>query len=166
MRMTIRDAADFFTDLDLSSEQKAIAGRILTEIKHRLDLLVRVGLGYITLDRLSSSLSGGESQRIQLATALGSTLVGALYVLDEPSIGLHARDSRRLVEILQSLKSLGNTVLVVEHDAEIMKSADHIIDLGPRAGELGGEVVYQGDYASLVQNPASLTGKYLRQELQ
>ena len=165
MRMTIRDAADFFAELELSSEQKAIAGRILAEIRHRLDLLVRVGLGYIALDRLSSSLSGGESQRIQLATALGSTLVGALYVLDEPSIGLHPRDSRRLIDILKSLKSLGNTVLVVEHDAEIMKSADHIIDLGPRAGELGGEVVCQGDYSSLINNSTSLTGKYLNKML-
>jgi len=165
MRMTIRNAADFFANLKLSSGQKAIAGRILSEIQHRLDLLVRVGLGYIALDRLSSSLSGGESQRIQLATALGSTLVGALYVLDEPSIGLHARDSRRLTEILKSLKSLGNTVLVVEHDAEIMKSADHIIDLGPRAGEIGGEVIHQGDYTSLTKNSASLTGKYLCEEL-
>ncbi|MBN2320451.1 MAG: excinuclease ABC subunit UvrA [Acidobacteria bacterium] len=165
MRMTIRNAAVFFAGLELTSEQKAIAERILSEINHRLDLLVRVGLGYIALDRLSSSLSGGESQRIQLATALGSTLVGALYVLDEPSIGLHPRDSRRLIDILQSLKSLGNTVLVVEHDAEIMKSADHIVDLGPRAGELGGEVVYQGDYASLAKNPASLTGKYLGRKL-
>jgi excinuclease ABC subunit A len=164
MRMTISAASDFFAGLELSTEQKAIAERILSEIKHRLNLLVRVGLGYIALDRLSSSLSGGESQRIQLATALGSTLVGALYVLDEPSIGLHARDSRRLVDILQSLKSLGNTVLVVEHDAEIMKSADHIIDLGPGAGELGGKVVYQGDFASLAKNSLSLTGKYLSRE--
>ncbi|MBN2242871.1 MAG: excinuclease ABC subunit UvrA [Acidobacteria bacterium] len=165
MRMTIGDAADFFAGLGLSPEQKAIASRILSEIRNRLDLLVRVGLGYIALDRLSSSLSGGESQRIQLATALGSTLVGALYVLDEPSIGLHPRDSRRLIDILQSLSSLGNTVLVVEHDAEMMQSADHIIDLGPRAGEQGGEVVYQGSYASLLENPVSLTGKYLAKEL-
>jgi excinuclease ABC subunit A len=165
MRMTISAAADFFSGLTLSSQQAAIAERILLEIKHRLDLLVRVGLGYITLDRLSSSLSGGESQRIQLATALGSTLVGALYVLDEPSIGLHPRDSRRLIDILKSLKSLGNTVLVVEHDAEVMKSADHIIDLGPRAGEQGGEVVFQGDCNSLTRNFQSLTGRYLNGDL-
>jgi excinuclease ABC subunit A len=165
MRMTISAAADFFSGLTLSSQQAAIAERILLEIKHRLDLLVRVGLGYIALDRLSSSLSGGESQRIQLATALGSTLVGALYVLDEPSIGLHPRDSRRLIDILKSLKSLGNTVLVVEHDAEVMKSADHIIDLGPRAGEQGGEVVFQGDCNSLTRNLQSLTGRYLNEDL-
>ena len=133
----------------LTPQQASIAERILAEIRHRLDLLVRVGLDYIALDRLSSSLSGGESQRIQLATSLGSTLVGALYVLDEPSIGLHPRDSQRLIEILKSLKSLGNTVLVVEHDPEIMRSADYIVDLGPRAGEHGGEVVFQGSYAAL-----------------
>ncbi len=164
-RMTILEASGFFSNLPLTPQQSAVAGKVLEEIRHRLDLLVRVGLDYITLDRLSSSLSGGESQRIQLATSLGSTLVGALYVLDEPSIGLHPRDSRRLVEILRSLKSLGNTVLVVEHDPEIMSSADHIIDLGPRAGELGGEVVYQGTFQSLRDDPSSLTGRYLRREL-
>ncbi len=164
-RMTIREAADFFAGLQLTQEQSAIAGKILNEIRHRLDVLVRVGLEYITLDRLSSSLSGGESQRIQLATSLGSTLVGALYVLDEPSIGLHPRDSRRLIEILESLKALGNTVLVVEHDPEIISSADYIIDLGPRAGELGGKVVFQGDLKALLRNPDSLTGRYLRGEL-
>jgi excinuclease ABC subunit A len=164
-RMTIARAADFFAALKLSPQQSSIAERILAEIRHRLDLLFRVGLDYISLDRLSSSLSGGESQRIQLATSLGSTLVGALYVLDEPSIGLHPRDSRRLVEILNGLKSLGNTVLVVEHDPEIMKSADYIIDLGPRAGENGGEVVFKGSYPSLLQDASSLTGRYLRGEL-
>jgi excinuclease ABC subunit A len=164
-RMTIKQAADFFSGLPLSAQQSSIAGRILTEIRHRLDLLVRVGLDYIALDRLSSSLSGGESQRIQLATSLGSMLVGALYVLDEPSIGLHPRDSQRLVDILKSLKALGNTVLVVEHDAEIMRSADHIIDLGPRAGEHGGEVVFQGSYTSILQDSNSLTGRYLKGDL-
>jgi excinuclease ABC subunit A len=164
-RMTIAQAAGFFADLKLSTQQASIAERILTEIRHRLDLLLRVGLDYIALDRLSSSLSGGESQRIQLATSLGSTLVGALYVLDEPSIGLHPRDGRRLVEILKSLKALGNTVLVVEHDSEIMKSADHLIDLGPRAGELGGEVVFQGSYPALLQDSNSLTSRYLKGEL-
>jgi len=163
--MTIRRAAEFFSTLHLSPQQVSIAERILAEIRHRLDLLVRVGLDYIALDRLSSSLSGGESQRIQLATSLGSTLVGALYVLDEPSIGLHPRDSRRLVEILKSLKTLGNTVLVVEHDSEIMKSADHIVDLGPWAGEHGGEVVFQGSYPSLLQDSKSLTSRYLKGEL-
>jgi excinuclease ABC subunit A len=164
-QMTIARAAGFFAALELSPQQNAIAGRILAEIRHRLDLLVRVGLDYIALDRLSSSLSGGESQRIQLATSLGSTLVGALYVLDEPSIGLHARDSRRLVDILQNLKSLGNTVLVVEHDQEIIRSADHIIDLGPRAGEFGGEVVFQGSFRSLLRNSKSLTSRYLNGDL-
>jgi excinuclease ABC subunit A len=164
-RMTIAQAAAFFAHLDLSPQQISIADRILSEIRQRLDLLVRVGLDYIALDRLSSSLSGGESQRIQLATSLGSTLVGALYVLDEPSIGLHPRDSRRLVEILQSLKTLGNTVLVVEHDPEIMKSADHVIDLGPRAGENGGEVVFQGSYPSLLNDARSLTSRYLKGDL-
>jgi excinuclease ABC subunit A len=164
-RMTIKQAADFFAGLDLSSQQSSIAGRILAEIRHRLDLLVQVGLDYIALDRLSSSLSGGESQRIQLATSLGSMLVGALYVLDEPSVGLHPRDSQRLVKILKSLKTLGNTVLVVEHDSEIMRSADYIIDLGPRAGEHGGEVVFQGSYESLLKDSNSLTSRYLKGEL-
>jgi len=165
MKMTIGDAAGFFSELQLSSHQAAIAERLLMEIKHRLDLLVRVGLDYITLDRLSFSLSGGEAQRIQLATALGSSLVGALYVLDEPSIGLHPRDSQRLIGILKSLKSMGNTVLVVEHDAEIISAADYIIDLGPHAGELGGELVHQGEYASLLRNQESLTGRYLNRQL-
>ncbi len=164
-KMTIARAVDFFAGLKLTTQQISIADRILTEIRHRLDLLMRVGLDYIGLDRLSSSLSGGESQRIQLATSLGSTLVGALYVLDEPSIGLHARDSRRLVEILRSLKTLGNTVLVVEHDPEIMRSADYIVDLGPKAGENGGEVVFKGNYPALLQDSKSLTSRYLKGEL-
>jgi excinuclease ABC subunit A len=160
-RMAIARAFEFFDNLNLSPQQISIAERILAEISHRLDLLIRVGLEYIALDRLSSSLSGGESQRIQLATSLGSTLVGALYVLDEPSIGLHPRDSIRLIEILKSLKSLGNTVLVVEHDPAMMRSADHIIDLGPRAGEHGGEVVFQGNYSALLNDSKSLTSQYL-----
>ncbi len=163
--MTIAQAAVFFASLPLTAQQSSIAERILAEIRHRLDLLVRVGLDYIALDRLSSTLSGGESQRIQLATSLGSTLVGALYVLDEPSIGLHPRDSRRLVDILKSLQSLGNTVLVVEHDQEIMRSADYIVDLGPRAGELGGEVVFQGNFPALLKDTQSLTSRYLQGEL-
>ena len=164
-RMTIAQAAGFFAALSLSAQQASVAEKILDEVRHRLDLLVRVGLDYIALDRLSSSLSGGESQRIQLATSLGSTLVGALYVLDEPSIGLHPKDSQKLVEILQSLKSLGNTVLVVEHDPEIMRSADYLIDLGPRAGENGGEVIFQGSYPALLEDSNSLTSRYLRGEL-
>ncbi len=163
--MTILRAAEFFTSLQFTAEQAAISGKILEEIRHRLDLLRRVGLEYLTLDRLSSSLSGGESQRIQLATSLGSTLVGALYVLDEPSIGLHPRDSKRLVNILQGLKNIGNTVVVVEPDPEIMKSADHLIDLGPGAGEHGGHVVYEGGYEGIAQAKHSLTARYLRGEL-
>ena len=163
--MTTLQASRFFANLQLSPAEMAIAAKILDEIRHRLDLLVRVGLEYITLDRLSSTLSGGESQRIQLATSLGSMLAGALYVLDEPSVGLHPRDSRRLIETLQSLKGLGNTVVVVEHDPEIMRSADHIIDLGPRAGEHGGRLVFEGDYPSLVKDQDSLTGRYLGGEL-
>jgi excinuclease ABC subunit A len=163
-RMTIARAAEFFAELTLSAQQASIAERILAEIRHRLDLLVRVGLDYIALDRLSATLSGGESQRIQLATSLGSTLVGALYVLDEPSIGLHPRDSQRLVDILKSLKSLGNTVLVVEHDPEIMRSADYIVDLGPGAGEHGGEVIFQGSYPALLKDSRSLTSRYLKGE--
>ncbi|HSW38358.1 MAG TPA: excinuclease ABC subunit UvrA, partial [Acidobacteriota bacterium] len=159
--MTIAQAVGFFEEISLSPQQVLIAERLLSEIRLRLDLLVRVGLDYITLDRLSSTLSGGESQRIQLAASLGSALVGTLYVLDEPSIGLHPRDSRKLVGILKHLASLGNTVLVVEHDPEIMRSADHIVDLGPRAGEFGGELVYQGSYDALAENAESLTGRYL-----
>jgi excinuclease ABC subunit A len=161
-RMTVGESAQFFRQLSLSPQALAISKKILEEIRYRLDLLVRVGLDYLTLDRLSSTLSGGESQRIQLATSLGSMLVGALYVLDEPSIGLHPRDSRRLIEILENLKSLGNTVLVVEHDREIMSAADHVIDLGPRAGENGGEVIYQGSYQGLCRSDTSLTGRYLK----
>ena len=164
-RFTVSEATEFFGSLDLTSHQATVSEKILEEIRHRFNLLLRVGLGYLTLDRLSSSLSGGESQRLQLATSLGSTLVGATYVLDEPSIGLHARDSRRLVEILKSLSSMGNTVLVVEHDPEIMSSADYIVDLGPGAGENGGHVVYQGTYSGILNESKSLTGRYLRGEL-
>jgi excinuclease ABC subunit A len=165
LQMTVAGALAFFNDLQLTQQQAAVSEKILDEIRHRLDLLDRVGLSYLTLDRLSSTLSGGEAQRIQLATSLGSTLVGALYVLDEPSIGLHPRDSQRLVQILNSLKSMGNTVLVVEHDAEIMLSSDHIVDLGPGAGENGGRVVYQGSLEGIRGTADSLTGRYLRGEL-
>ncbi len=165
-RMNIAKAADFFNTLTLTPEEQGIAGKILTEIHQRLKFLNDVGLEYLTLDRLSATLSGGEAQRIQLATCLGSRLVGACYVLDEPSIGLHSRDTERLINILTELRDIGNTILVVEHDPEVMKAADHIIDLGPGAGEYGGTVVFQGDYPSLIA-PAnqSLTGKYLRGEL-
>ncbi len=165
-KLNIAQAAKFFNELVLTPEEAGIAGKILTEISQRLKFLNDVGLEYLTLDRLSATLSGGEAQRIQLATCLGSRLVGACYVLDEPSIGLHSRDTERLVNILTELRDIGNTILVVEHDPEVMKAADHIIDLGPAAGEHGGNVVFEGDYASLIA-PAnqSLTGRYLRGEL-
>ncbi len=161
LAMTTLEAARFFSALRLSPAEESVGGKILQEIRHRLDFLLRVGLEYLTLDRLSSTLSGGESQRIQLATSLGSMLAGTLYVLDEPSIGLHPRDNVRLIETLRNLTELGNTVVVVEHDPEIMRSADHIIDLGPRAGENGGRVVAEGNYAAILGEPDSLTGRYL-----
>src|SRR5207249_1412907 len=137
----VHETNEYFAKIELTPTQAAIAERILWEIRTRLRFLNDVGLQYLTLDRLSSTLSGGEAQRIQLATSLGSSLVGALYVLDEPSIGLHPRDTRRLIDILQRLKEIGNTVLVVEHDPEIMRSADYVLDLGPGAGENGGHIV-------------------------
>jgi len=160
--LSIREASSFFDSLQLSTEQTAIADRILFEVRRRLRFLVEVGLDYLTLDRLASTLSGGEAQRIQLATNLGSSLVGALYVLDEPSIGLHPRDNDRLIRLLKNLRDIGNTVLVVEHDAEMMRSADHILDIGPAAGELGGRVMYEGDFAGLLRDETSLTARYLR----
>jgi len=163
--MTIRQASEFFSGIQLTESQATIAERILWEIRSRLRFLNDVGLQYLTLDRLASTLSGGETQRIQLATSLGSSLVGALYVLDEPSIGLHPRDAQRLIQILLRLRDIGNTVLVVEHDAEIMRSADHILDLGPGAGENGGHLVYQGTIEGLRNHSGSLTGKYLFGEL-
>ena len=163
--MTVVEATRFFDELKLDRQRAAVAEKLLGEIRRRLDLLTRVGLDYLSLDRLSSTLSGGESQRIQLATSLGSNLVGALYVLDEPSIGLHARDSRRLAAILGNLRDLGNTVLVVEHDPEIIRAADYVIDIGPRAGEGGGRVVFEGSYDSLIRDSDSLTRKYLAGEL-
>ena len=164
-RMSIQESYQFFNELRLSAEQQTIADQVLEEIRSRLKFLYKVGLEYLTLDRLASTLSGGESQRIQLATALGSNLVGALYVLDEPSIGLHPRDTGRLIEILKTLRDLGNTVLVVEHDPEMISQADEILDLGPGAGEHGGRVVFEGDLAGLRADPHSLTGRYLSGEL-
>jgi excinuclease ABC subunit A len=164
--LAIKDAAVFFDSLELSPEQSAIADKVLFEVRRRLKFLVDVGLDYLTLDRLASTLSGGESQRIQLATNLGSSLVGALYVLDEPSIGLHPRDSERLIKLLHNLRDIGNTVLVVEHDEEMMRAADHILDIGPAAGELGGKVIYEGDFEGLLKSGATLTGKYLRGEVE
>ncbi len=136
--MTVEEAARFFGQLTLTTQQAAIADRLLIELRERLRFLNEVGLEYLTLDRLASTLSGGEAQRIQLATSLGSRLVGTLYVLDEPSIGLHSRDTHRLIKILHDLRDLGNTILVVEHDPDIMRAADRILDLGPGAGENGG----------------------------
>jgi excinuclease ABC subunit A len=162
--LPIKETAVFFETLALSDEQAAIADKVLFEVRRRLRFLVDVGLDYLTLDRLASTLSGGEAQRIQLATNLGSALVGALYVLDEPSIGLHPRDSERLIKLLHNLRDIGNTVLVVEHDPDMMRAADHILDVGPAAGELGGRIVFEGDFAGLLKDSSTLTGKYLRGE--
>ena len=164
--MTAAEAADFFNQLLLTEEETEIAERLLFEIRSRLKFLINVGLEYLTLERLASTLSGGEAQRIQLATNLGAALVGALYVLDEPSIGLHPRDSERLIRILENLRDIGNTVLVVEHEPEMMMAADRIIDIGPGAGELGGDVVFQGSPEQMIRGNGSLTGKYLRGDLQ
>jgi excinuclease ABC subunit A len=163
--MNIRRAQQFFDTLELSPEEREIADKVLDEIRQRCKFLNDVGLEYLTLDRLSATLSGGEAQRIQLATCLGSRLVGATYVLDEPSIGLHNRDTARLVKILKDLKDLGNTIIVVEHDPDIMAEADFILDLGPGAGENGGEIIFAGSYPELLQSANSLTGRYLRGEL-
>ncbi len=163
--MTVEQASDFFQSLELRPQEAAIADKLLVEIGERLRFLNDVGLEYLTLDRLASTLSGGEAQRIQLATSLGSRLVGTLYVLDEPSIGLHSRDTHRLIKILHNLRDLGNTILVVEHDPDIMKSSDRILDLGPGAGENGGRVIATGTYAEIKKNPASLTGRYLAEDL-
>jgi excinuclease ABC subunit A len=164
--LSIKDSAIFFDTLALAPEQAAVSERVLFEVRRRLRFMVDVGLDYLTLDRLASTLSGGEAQRIQLATNLGSSLVGALYVLDEPSIGLHPRDSERLIRLLHNLRDIGNTVLVVEHDAEMMRAADHILDIGPAAGELGGQVIYEGDFKSLLRDKSSLTARYLRGEVE
>jgi excinuclease ABC subunit A len=159
--LTIAHAKEFFTELKLTAMQEEIAGPILEEVRARLNFLDAVGLEYLTLDRLASTLSGGEAQRIQLATSLGSRLVGALYVLDEPSIGLHTRDTARLIHILEELRDLGNTILVVEHDADVLRAADHLLDLGPGAGEFGGKLLAEGVLAEIEANPNSLTGRYL-----
>ena len=163
--MTVEQAAQFFCQVKLTQQEAGIAEKLLEEIQERLRFLNEVGLEYLTLDRLSSTLSGGEAQRIQLATSLGSRLVGTLYVLDEPSIGLHTRDTHRLIKILRDLRDLGNTILVVEHDPDIMKSSDRILDLGPGAGENGGKVIAVGTYGEITRNAASLTGRYLSEDL-
>lgn len=159
--MSIADLKFFFDNLSLSEHDQQIAERVLPDIRNRIEFLLDVGLGYLTLNRLSSSLSGGESQRINLATSLGSALVGSLYILDEPSIGLHSRDTNRLIRVLQKLKQLGNTVIVVEHDEEIIKAADEIIDVGPLAGRLGGEIVFQGNLKEL-KKATTLTADYIQ----
>ncbi len=159
--LSVEDAYSFFSDLELNEFDRTVSKRILPEIQQRLGFLKDVGLGYLTLNRAANSLSGGESQRINLATSLGSSLVGSVYVLDEPSIGLHPKDTERLISVLQRLKSLGNTVIIVEHEEEVMKAADEIIDIGPKAGIFGGEVVFQGDFSQLTSATNSLTAEYL-----
>jgi len=163
--LTVEQASQFFSEVTLTTQEAGIAEKLLEEIEERLKFLNEVGLEYLTLNRLSSTLSGGEAQRIQLATSLGSRLVGTLYVLDEPSIGLHSRDTHRLIKILHDLRDLGNTILVVEHDPDIMKASDRILDLGPGAGESGGNVIATGNYEQIIKNPASLTGRYLSEDL-
>ena len=164
--MTVEAASQFFEALQLTEQEAGIAERLLQEIRERLRFLDEVGLEYLTLDRLASTLSGGEAQRIQLATSLGSRLVGTLYVLDEPSIGLHSRDTHRLIKILHNLRDLGNTILVVEHDRDVMQASDTILDLGPGAGENGGKLIAKGTYNQIQKMPGSLTGRYLSDELQ
>jgi len=161
VRMPVKDLAQWFKDLQLDETDTVIAKRLLTEINSRLDYLCEVGVGYLTLDRLSATLSGGESQRINLATALGSSLVGSVYILDEPSIGLHPRDTHRLIHVLRMLQQLGNTVVVVEHDEDIIKNADYLIDVGPEAGRNGGQITYQGPVDQLNSAANSYTAKYL-----
>jgi len=162
--MPVSELSIFFNELKLNDHDTAIAKRILIEINNRIEFLCDVGLGYLTLNRLSATLSGGESQRINLATSLGSSLVGSLYILDEPSIGLHSRDTDRLIKVLRRLQKIGNTVIVVEHDEEIIRAADEIIDIGPYAGQHGGEVVFHGNHTELHKSPESLTTKYLTGE--
>ena len=159
--MPVRDLQIWFTDLKLSAHDTQVAKRLLIELEQRIQTLMDVGLGYLTLSRLANSLSGGESQRIQLTRCLGSNLTNSLYILDEPSIGLHSRDTERLIKVLQNLRDLGNTVVVVEHDEQIMRHADHIIDMGPLAAHQGGEIVAAGNAAALIKDKNSLTGKYL-----
>jgi len=163
--LTVEQASKFFAGVTLTKQEEGIAGKLLQEIQERLGFLNEVGLEYLTLNRLSSTLSGGEAQRIQLATSLGSRLVGTLYVLDEPSIGLHSRDTHRLIKILQDLRNLGNTILVVEHDPDVMRASDVILDLGPGAGENGGKLIASAPYDRIKQIPQSLTGRYLAEEL-
>src|SRR5690606_35858737 len=165
--MPVKDLVNWFKNLEefLSPYQQTVGKRILLELRNRLNTLMHVGLGYLSLSRLANTLSGGESQRIQLTRSLGSNLTNSLYILDEPSIGLHARDTQNLIQVLKELRDLGNTVVVVEHDEMMMREADHIIDMGPLASHLGGQVIAEGNYNDLVTNPESLTGRYLKGEL-
>lgn len=163
--MPVSESLEFFRKLKLTAQEQKIASRILIEITNRLGFLSNVGLSYLTLNRLSNTLSGGESQRINLATSLGSSLVGSMYILDEPSIGLHSRDTERLIEVLKALQKIGNTLIVVEHDEDIMRAADQIIDIGPMAGSHGGELVFQGTFSALGKATNSLTAKYLKEEM-
>ena len=160
-RLSVLDELDWVDKLELTDQQHLIADRILKEIKSRLGFLKSVGLGYLTLSRAAGTLSGGESQRIRLATQIGSSLMGVLYILDEPSIGLHQRDNDKLLATLCSLRDMGNTLLVVEHDEDTMRAADYLIDIGPGAGIHGGEVVAAGTPEEVMANPNSLTGQYL-----
>src|SRR5512143_1355439 len=164
VRMTVREASAFFAELRLEPFERQVAEKLVQEIRGRLRFLMEVGLDYITLDRMTFTLSGGEAQRISLAAALSASLVGTLFVLDEPSIGLHPRDNHRLIQILRSLKDIGNTVVVVEHDPDIVQAAEHVVDMGPRAGEAGGEVVFEGAWADFLRSPESLTSQYIRGE--
>ncbi len=164
--MPVSDSLPFFNDLKLADREQKVATRILIEIKNRLIFLNDVGLGYLTLNRLSNTLSGGESQRINLATSLGSSLVGSMYILDEPSIGLHSRDTERLIKVLKALQKLGNTLIVVEHDEDIMRAADQLIDIGPKAGTHGGELVFQGPFSKLKTATNSLTAQYLNHQME
>jgi excinuclease ABC subunit A len=161
-RIPVKDLATWLDKLQLNEHKAKIAKRILVELKQRISTMLDVGLGYLTLERLANSLSGGESQRIQLTRCLGSNLTNSLYILDEPSIGLHSRDTKRLIKVLKELRDLGNTVVVVEHDEQMMREADHIIDMGPLASHLGGEVVAEGNYQKIIDSSKSLTGKYLK----
>lgn len=163
--MPVKDLQKWFEEIELTEFDQIVAKRILIEINTRLRILKDVGLGYLTLNRLANSLSGGESQRIQLTRSLGSNLTDSLYILDEPSIGLHSRDTENLIEVLKNMQKLGNTVVVVEHDEMMMRKADHIIDMGPLASHLGGEIIAEGNYDEIIKNPESLTGKYLKGEL-
>ncbi len=163
--MPVTELTSFFSRLELNEYEKILSRRLLIEINNRLEVLNDVGLGYLNLNRLSSSLSGGESQRINLSTALGSSLVGSMYILDEPSIGLHPRDTQRLIKVLLRLRDVGNTVIVVEHEEEIIKAADQVIDIGPLAGSHGGEIMFQGNFEALMQDKVSLTGQYLNHHL-